>query len=145
MEYFKNWIISMFGAGIITSLFKILVSDSKTKKTVNIFLSMFVFLYTIIPIEGIFSNIDFKINSELKTSSYTDVYKKGYERIIIKSIENVCEKNDVVIVYINIDSYIDNDGYLIVNKIELKINNNDKNDKIKNELKEQFNYEVIFI
>jgi hypothetical protein len=41
MENFKLWIISFCGAGIISSLFKILVSNSNVKKSVDIFLSMF--------------------------------------------------------------------------------------------------------
>lgn len=145
MEYFKTWIFSLCGAGIITSVFRILVSNSNVKKTVNIFLSMFVFLYTVIPIENIISDFDFQFENDIETSSYTDIYKDGYETIIIKSIENVCDKHDVSIVNININSYIDNDGYLIIEKIELELSNDDKNQIVAKELKEQFNYEVIFI
>jgi hypothetical protein len=145
MEYFKNWIVSLCGAGIITSVFQIIVSNSKVKKSVNIFLSLFVFLYTIIPIENLFSNIELKIENEYETSSYTDIYKNGYENILIQSIENICEENDVQIIYINLDSHLDGDGYLVVNNIEIQLNNNDKKEIIKNEINKQFNYEVIFI
>lgn len=145
MEYFKTWIFSLCGAGIITSVFRILVSNSHVKKTVNIFLSMFVFLYTIIPIENIISDFDFQYDNDIETNSYTDIYKDGYETIIVKSIENVCDKHNVSIVNININSYIDNDGYLVIEKIELELSNDDKNQIVAMELKEQFNYEVIFI
>ncbi len=145
MEYFKTWIFSLCGAGIITSVFRILVSNSNVKKTVNIFLSMFVFLYTVIPIKNIISDFDFRFENDIETSSYTDIYKDGYETIIVKSIENVCDKHNVSIVNININSYIDTDGYLVIEKIELELSNGDKNQIIAKELKEQFNYEVIFI
>lgn len=145
MEYFKTWIFSLCGAGIITSIFRILVSNSNVKKTVNIFLSMFVFLYTVIPIENIISDFDFRFENDIDPSSYTDIYEDGYETIIIKSIENVCDKHNVSIVNININSYIDTDGYLVIEKIELELSNDDKNQIVAKELKEQFNYEVIFI
>lgn len=145
MEYFKNWIFSLCGAGIITSIFRILVSNSNVKKSINIFLSMFMFLYTVIPIENMFSNLEINFNSDIGTISFTDIYKDGYETIIKKSIETVCENYGVSILNISIDSYLGNDGYLIVNKIELELSNNDKNQEIESELKEQFNYEVIFI
>jgi hypothetical protein len=106
---------------------------------------MFVFLYTIIPIGDVFSNINFNFENNIETKTYKETYENGYETILIKSIENICEKYDCKITYINIDSYIDNDGYLLVNKIELQLNNSEKNDKVKKELKEQFFYEVIFI
>lgn len=145
MEYFKTWIFSLCGAGIITSIFKILVSNSNVKKSINIFLSMFVFLYTIIPIESMISDFEININNDTETNSYNDVYKDGYETIIIKSIEKVCENNNVSIINININSYIDNDGYLVVEKIEIELSDSNKNQIIERELKEQFDYEVIFI
>ena len=83
MENFKVWIISLCGAGIISSLFKILVSNSNVKKSVNIFLSMFVFLYTIIPIENVISDLKIDTIENYDDSDYTEIYKSGYETIII--------------------------------------------------------------
>lgn len=145
MEFFKNWILSLCGAGIITSLFKILVSNSNVKKTVNIFLSMFVFLYTIIPIESMFDSFKFDYENNFDAKSYEEIYKDGYETIIVNSIENVCKNYNASIVNINIDSYIDNDGYLVVKKIELELSSKDKSQIIVKELKDKFNYEVIII
>lgn len=145
MESFQNWVLSLCGAGIISSVFKILISNSSVKKSVNVFLSMFVFLYTIIPMESVFSDFELNIDSDVEQNSYEDVFKDGYESIIVNSIENVCENHNVTITQIYIDSYMDNDGYLVVKKIELELSNNDKNQIIEKELKEKFNYEVIFI
>ena len=127
MGYLKIFIFSLCGAGIITSIFKLLISNSSVKKSINIFLSMFIFLYTIIPIEKVLSN--FKINendSEYETISYTDIYKTGYDSIIIKLIENTCEKHNTSISFINVQSYIDNDNFLVVERIELELNDDEK-------------------
>ena len=145
MENFKVWIISLCGAGIISSLFKILVSNSNVKKSVNIFLSMFVFLYTIIPIENVISDLKIDTIEDYDDSEYTEIYKSGYETIIIKTIENVCASNGVTLLSINIDSYIDENQYLVVNKIELELNTDEKNQIIQKELKEKSGIEVIFI
>ena len=145
MENFKVWIISRCGAGIISSLFKILVSNSNVIKSVNIFLSMFVFLYTIIPIENVISDLKIDTIENYDDSDYTEIYKSGYETIIIKTIENVCASNGVTILSINIDSYIDENQYLVVNRIELELNTDEKNQIIQKELKEKSDIEVIFI
>ena len=145
MENFKVWIISHCGAGIISSLFKILVSYSNVKKSVNIFLSMFVFLYTIIPIENVISDLKIDTIENYDDSDYTEIYKSGYETIIIKTIENGCASNGVTILSINIDSYIDENQYLVVNRIELELNTDEKNQIIQKELKEKSDIEVIFI
>lgn len=145
MENFKVWIISLCGAGIISSLFKILVSNSNVKKSVNIFLSMFVFLYTIIPIENVISDLKIDTIENYDDTDYTEIYKNGYETIIIKTIENVCASNSVRLLSINIDSYIDENQYLVVNRIELELNTDEKNQIIQKELKEKSDIEVIFI
>ena len=145
MENFKVWIISLCGAGIISSLFKILVSNSNVKKSVNIYLSMFVFLYTIIHIENVISDLKIDTIENYDDSDYTEIYKSGYETIIIKTIENVCASNGVTILSINIDSYIDENQYLVVNRIELELNTDEKNQIIQKELKEKSDIEVIFI
>lgn len=145
MENFKVWVISLCGAGIISSLFNILVSNSNVKKSVNIFLSMFVFLYTIIPIENVISDLKIDTIENYDSPDYTEIYKSGYETIIIKAIENVCASNGVTILSINIDSYIDENQYLVVNRIELKLNTDEKNQIIQKELKEKSDIEVIFI
>lgn len=145
MENFKVWIISLCGAGIISSLFKILVSNSNVKKSVNIFLSMFVFLYTIIPIENVISDLKIDTIENYDAPDYTEIYKSGYETIIIKTIENVCASNGVTILSVNIDSYIDENQYLVVNKIELELNTDEKNQIIQKELREKSGIEVIFI
>ena len=106
---------------------------------------MFVFLYTIIPIENVISDLKIDTIENYDDSDYTEIYKSGYETIIIKTIENVCASNGVTILSINIDSYIDENQYLVVNRIELDLNRDEKIQIIQKELKEKSDIEVIFI
>lgn len=145
MENLKIWIISICGAGIITSLFKMLISNSNLRKSVNIFLSMFVFLLTVLPIENIISDFEIKFDSDYEQVSYDEIYKNGYEAIIINSIEKICNYNNIKLLDIKIDSYIDENYFLVVNKIELELNSNQKNDVIKKQIYDELNFEVIFI
>ena len=64
------------------------------------------------------------------------------QEIISTSINNVCVKNSVEVITIDIDSYI-NDDYLQIDKIIVKISNPEKAQLIENEIKKQLGYEVI--
>ncbi len=145
MELFKNWVISLCGAGIITSLFSILISNSKLKKSINVFLSMFYFLYAVIPIENITNNFDINLNDNNLEKSYSEIYKEGYESIVIESVKSICKENDATISLINIESYINEEYVLIINKIELRLSDDSKNQVIQNELNSKLNFEVTFI
>ncbi len=144
MDNFKLWIISFCGTGIISSLFKILVSNSNVKKSVDIFLSMFVFLYTVIPIGNLMYDIKFDIEISEK-ASYEDLYKNGYEAIVTESIEKICSSNDIEIEDIYIDSYLDENQYLVINKVELELSHNENNNEIKRAIKEELGIEVVII
>ncbi len=142
MESIKLWAISLCGALVITSIFRFLVSNSTIYKSVNIFLSIFIFLYSVIPIGNMFSykSLDFDVNEE--TQSYEEYYKNTYEQIVLKVIENVCSENDVKLLSADFDSYIDENDYYCVRKIDIKIQPNTMNKKIKSVLYSQFGFEV---
>lgn len=142
MDSFKVWILSLCGALVITSIFRILIHNSSVSKSINIFLSMFIFLYSIIPLEGLFNNFDFSPNIENETRPYDEYYKDGYERIVVEAINNVCEKNNVSVIEIDMDSYIDDNGYYCINKLEIEIDSPDKKELIISELKNTFGFEV---
>lgn len=76
-------------------------------------------------------------------TEYNEVYKNGYEQIIELSIKNECKKLDVEVLSCNIVSYLNSDGYLCVESIEVQIDNNEMNEKINSVLKEQLGYEVV--
>ncbi len=142
MENLKLWALSLCGALVVTSIFRILMSGSRLKKSINIFLSMFIFLYSVVPIGDIFSSLNFEIDTLDETYSYEQYYEDAYEQIVIKSIENICEKNNVSVISISIDSYIDENEYYCVNDIDLHIDNSAKTEDIKNDLKNEFGFEV---
>ncbi len=143
MENFKLWALSLCGALVVTSIFRILMSDSHLKKSINIFLSMFIFLYSVIPLGEIFASKSLTLNSREETTlSYDDFYKKSYEKIIEKAIGDICENNDVSVISIDFNSYIDENEYYCVKSIFLKINNSEKAEQIKNEINNAFGFEV---
>lgn len=143
MESFKLWMLSLCGATAITSLFRILLSSTSLNKVLNIFFTLFVLFYTITPIQSFFDNKDFNNILTDTPTQYNEVYKNGYEQIIELSIKNECKKLDVEVLSCNIVSYLNSDGYLCVESIEVQIDNNEMNEKINSVLKEQLGYEVV--
>lgn len=138
MESIKQWILSLCGATAITGIFQFFLSNSNLKKSINIFLSVFVLFYTVIPL----SNLE-PINLELDFENVEQSVfsKENYEEIILATIRNVCEENDVEVISVDIDSYIEKDS-LVVNKIEIEIDAPSKSDNIENILKNEFGFEV---
>lgn len=135
MDSFKIWIISLCGATAVSAIFKLLLSDSSLKKVINVFFSIFVLFYTVMPIQVFLKdNIDFEVENEIDFKEY---YQDGYETIITKSIINLCNDIDVKVLSININSYIDDEGYLNINNIVIQTNSqhpNEIEEIIKNEL-----------
>lgn len=142
MDNFKIWIISLCGATAITSIFKILLSGSSLNKVLNIFFSIFILFYTVIPIQYIFSDFSNETEFEKSSIEYNDIYKDGYEQIIYVSVENECKKLSVEVLSFEIDSYINEDGYLCVNTLEIDIDNNEKIAEVQSVLNTQLGFEV---
>ena len=92
MDAFKLWILSVCGASAITSLCRLLVSKSKLKKTTNIFFSLFVLLYMLLP----FMNSDDKLFNSYNMQSEISFdfnYRDGYEKLVEESINNFIKEN----------------------------------------------------
>lgn len=141
MDIFKNWVLSICGATIIVSLIRIVFNNSNIKKTINIFLSLFVILYTVFPLND--ENINFD-NIEIYSQDIDNelLALDGYNKIIVKSIETVCEKNNINVLNIKIDSYINSDEVFVVKKIIIKIDDENKKEYIINEIKSETGFEV---
>lgn len=138
MDAIKQWILSLCGATAITGVFQVFLSNTNFKKVINTFLSVFVLFYTIIPlsnIESVNMNFDFD-NPELSEFS-----EENYEQVIIATIKSVCEDNDVEVISIDIDSYI-NDDYLVIEKIEVETDTPTKSEEIEIIIKNEFGFEV---
>lgn len=133
--------LSLCGATAITSLFRILLSNSSLNKVLNVFFTLFVLFYTVMPMQLLFNNNNFNTDLINTTVEYSEFYKEGYEEIIEVSIKNECKKENVNVLSCNINSYI-KDNYLYVDSIEISIDNYEKNESIKSILKERLGYEV---
>ena len=139
MESIKIWIISLCGATAITSLFKILLSGSALNKVLNVFFSIFILFYTVLPIEASLNDFEIDLNDGV---DYNEVYKSGYEQIVETSIESICKEVSVDILNLNIESNVNEDKYLIIEKIEIDIDDNERAIELENIIKEKLGYEV---
>lgn len=142
MDSFKIWMLSLCGATAITSLFRILLSNSSLNKVLNIFFTLFVLFYTIMPVQLLFNNVFYDISTDTPTD-YNEIYKNGYEQIIELSIKKECEKDGIEVLSCNTVSTIDNDGYFCVETIEIDIDNDKKIEAIKVKLEQELGYEVV--
>ena len=139
MESIKIWIISLCGATAITSLFKILLSGSALNKVLNVFFSIFILFYTVMPIEASLNDFEIDLNDSI---DYNEVYKSGYEQIVETSIASICKEVSVDILNLNIESNVNEDKYLIIEKIEIDIDDNERAIELENIIKEKLGYEV---
>lgn len=138
MEEIRQWFLSLCGATAITGIVHVFLENSSLKKSINIFLSIFVLFYTIIPL----SNIEpINVELDLKNVEFSDFSKENYEQIILTTINNVCAENDVEIISVDIDSYIEDEN-LVVNKIEVETDTPNKSKEIEDILKNEFGFEV---
>ncbi len=145
MESFKVWILSICGATLVTSLCKVILSKSKIQKMTNVFLSIFVLLYTILPIKSINLNFNNFQNEIIDEDSYDLYYQEGYKTIVSESIKNICEKHDINIISIEMNSYIDDENYFVVDNLVIDIEDDSRIFEAKDLLKNNLNYEVSVI
>ena len=140
MESFKIWIMSLCGATAVSAVFKLLLADSSLKKVINVFFSIFILFYTVMPIQSFFKE-SVKIRTENSDISYEEYYEEGYETVITQAVTNLCNNMGVKVLSLEIDSYIDDEGYLNVNKIKLHINS-DNPQEIETMIKNELGFEV---
>lgn len=140
METFKIWIMSLCGATAVSAVFKLLLADSSLKKVINVFFSIFILFYTVMPVQSFFKE-SIRLDTDNSDISYEEYYEEGYEAIITQAVTNLCSNMGVKVLSIDIDSYIDKEGYLNVNKISLKTDSSNT-EEIKNTIKNELGFEV---
>ncbi len=140
MDSIKFWIISLCGAMSISAIFKLLLSDSKLKKVINVFFSIFILFYTVIPIKALLKNQNEYDGYDSKIY-YDQYYQEGYEAVIKQSIKNTLNEIDVRVLEIEIDAYVDSEGYFSVNEIYLKTDSENLNE-IEKTIKNKLGFEV---
>ncbi len=140
MESFKIWLMSLCGATAISAIFKLLLADSSIKKVINVFFSIFILFYTVMPVQSFFKE-GVKISADNSDISYEEYYQDGYENIVTQAIINLCNDLGVNVLSLEIDSYIDSEGYLNVNKITIKTNSQNPHN-IEAEIENKLGFEV---
>lgn len=141
MENVKIWLLSFGCALFLTSIFKLIISETSLKKTANIFFSVFIIVYMLVPIKSLNYKKDFMPNTETEYGD-ADVLQNGYDALIENAVNEVCVKNSVEIVELLIKSNVNENGEYTVSKIELKIDSKDKIENIKSALEKELGFEV---
>ena len=141
MENLKLWLLSVGGAYVVTSIFRIILND-RYKKSVNVFLSLFVLFYTVFPINQIIKENKNIINKiEFQNETLEEYYEKSYVEILNKIILDACNENKVELLSLNIKSDVDGNDF-IIESIDLVIDKKSKVEHIKKYIKDKFNLEV---
>lgn len=140
METFKIWLMSLCGATAVSAVFKLLLTDSSLKKVINVFFSIFILFYTVMPMQSFFKE-SIKLDTENSKVSYEEYYEDGYEAIVTQAVTNLCSNMNVKVLSLKIDSYIDDEDYLTINKIVLKTNSANP-EEVKKKIKNELGFEV---
>lgn len=136
MELLKNWIFSVCGASMVSSIIKIIFKGSKVSKSVNIFLSLFLMFYMISP-------FDTKTDYYWKTGTNKDISYNNYSysEFIEVAINDVCQEEGCEILSLKIDEDNKNDE-VVINSVDLTIDDKDKCSSIKDKIMSKFGFEV---
>ena len=126
MEYIKLWFISLISATMLITLLKLVLSKSRVKYTTNIIYSLFVIIYIVSPFSNIFnSNSTFNFNIDV--NEYSQIEIESYENIIRSSIIFLSKENEIEVIDINIESYIDNEKKdVLIEQITVRIRDKTK-------------------
>lgn len=142
MDNIKLWMLSLCGATAITAIFKILLSDTNLKKAINVFFSVFILFYILTPLNDYIKNDNLTVNFYEHKTDKDEIYISGYEEIIKLSLENICNEKSIKVLDIKIESYLDDDGNIYINSLEIDIDDNNRILEIENAINEKLGYEV---
>ena len=79
---------------------------------------------------------------DIEENNTNNIYQYGYESVIKESINKVCSDKNFDINSINIDSYIDDHGDFIINKIIIKCETTNDKENIESIIKNELGFEV---
>lgn len=139
MELVKNYIFSLCGASIVVSVSKMILHNSKLKKTVNIFLSLFLLFYMVAPFGK--ENVSTYFFTEQKYSNIEDYTSDNYSGFIDFAVGKLCEEENCTVDKITIYEK-EKDGEKVIDYIEIKLSDPSKAGKISARLKNEFGFEV---
>ena len=139
MELIKNYIFSLCGASIVVSVSKMILHNSKLKKTVNIFLSLFLLFYMVAPFGK--ENVSTDFFTEQKDISIEDFSTDSYSDFIDFAVGKLCEEENCTADKITIYEK-EKDGEKVIDYIEIKLNDESKAEKIAERLTKEYGFEV---
>ena len=102
---------------------------------------MTLFFYSINPLSDIGNLFDISVLDSNNVDE-SEIYLEGFDKIVVESIYSVCDDNNVTIISVEIDSYIDNDDNYVVNKIIVETDSPERNEEMESTLYEQLKFEV---
>lgn len=142
MEYIKLWFISLISATMLITLLKLVLSKSRVKYTTNIIYSLFVIIYIVSPFSNIFnSNSTFNFNIDV--NEYSQIEIESYENIIRSSIIFLSKENEIEVIDINIESYIDNEKKdVLIEQITVRIRDKTKTQYFQQIILDKLGFEV---
>lgn len=127
---------------LTASLFKLLLSDSGLKKTANVFFSIFILFYTVIPLNGFVRSGTGEFADGFFKPNETEIQEEAYKAVIEKGIENICTESEAGLLTIEIDGSMDTDGFFSVRSIYIEVEPKSKALEIQNKIRESLGYEV---
>ena len=139
MELVKNYIFSLCGASIVVSVSKMILHNSKLKKTVNIFLSLFLLFYMVAPFGK--QNASTEFFAEQKESNFEDYATDNYSNFIDLAVEKLCEEENCTANKIKIHEK-EKDGEKVIDYIEIILSDPSKAEKIAERLTKEYGFEV---
>ena len=139
MELVKNYIFSLCGASIVVSVSKMILHNSKLKKTVNIFLSLFLLFYMVSPFGK--QNISNDFFTWQKESNFEDYVTDNYSNFIDLAVEKLCEEENCTANKIKIHEK-EKDGEKVIDYIEISLSDPSKAEKIAERLTNEYGFEV---
>ena len=104
--------------------------------------SVFILFYILTPLNDYIKNDNSIINFYEHKTDKDEIYISGYEEIIKLSLENICNEKSIKVLDIKIESYLDDDGNIYINSLEIDIDDNNQILEIENAINEKLGYEV---
>lgn len=108
---------------VITGIIRFLIPESKIKKTADIFIAMIVVFSLVSPFLNLKNTSDFKIKLD-ELQDFSNSENSQYNYAIESYYENFLKENNVKYNYVKAKTNLDEEGYIEIEQIEIKLEDN---------------------